>query len=60
MTRIELPQLPEAVQQAVRLIRQAGGRAWVVGGAVRDLMLGLAPDDFDLAIEFLAKPSQGG
>ena len=49
MTRIELPQLPEAVQQAVRLIRQAGGRAWVVGGAVRDLMLGLAPDDFDLA-----------
>lgn len=49
MTRIELPQLPNAVHQAMRLIRAAGGRGWVVGGAVRDLLLGRMPEDFDLA-----------
>lgn len=49
VTRIELPQLPAAVQQALRLIRAAGGRGWVVGGAVRDLLLGHVPEDFDLA-----------
>lgn len=49
VTRIELPQLPEAVQESLRLIRAAGGRAWVVGGAVRDLLRGETPEDFDLA-----------
>lgn len=49
VTRIELPQLPEPVHQALALIRAAGGRGWVVGGAVRDLLLGRMPVDFDLA-----------
>lgn len=53
VTRIELPQLPEAVQQSLRLIRAAGGRAWVVGGAVRDLLRGETPVDFDLASDLL-------
>ena len=58
VTRIELPQLPEAVQQCLRLIRAAGGRGWVVGGAVRDLLRGVATDDFDLASDLV--PEQLG
>jgi len=53
VTRIELPRLPDSVQQSVRLIQAAGGRAWVVGGAVRDLLLGRTPTDFDLASDLV-------
>lgn len=31
--------------------RAAGGRAWLVGGAVRDALLGRAPLDLDVAVE---------
>ncbi|MES2183914.1 MAG: polynucleotide adenylyltransferase PcnB [Pseudomonadota bacterium] len=33
----------------VRTLQQAGYEAYVVGGAVRDLLLGLRPKDFDVA-----------
>ena len=39
-----------------RRLHQAGFKAFVVGGAVRDLMLGIAPKDFDLATD--ATPEQ--
>lgn len=32
-------------------VRFAGGRAWIVGGAVRDAMLGRPPLDLDVAVE---------
>lgn len=32
-------------------VRLAGGRAWIVGGAVRDALLGRTPLDFDVAVE---------
>jgi hypothetical protein len=45
--------IPEPLRRAVREIAErlsaAGARAWVVGGAVRDLALGLVPKDADLA-----------
>jgi poly(A) polymerase len=41
-------------RNAVRVtetLQQAGFRAFVVGGAVRDLLLGIAPKDFDVATD---------
>ena len=37
-------------------LQQAGHRAFIVGGAVRDLLLGIAPKDFDVATD--ATPEQ--
>lgn len=49
VTRIELPQMPQPVRDCLQRLRDAGGRGWIVGGAVRDLLQGVDPDDFDLA-----------
>ncbi|CAM2194292.1 poly(A) polymerase I [Paraburkholderia kururiensis] len=46
-------------RNAVRVtegLQQAGFRAFIVGGAVRDLLLGIAPKDFDVATD--ATPDQ--
>jgi poly(A) polymerase len=37
-------------------LREAGFSAYVVGGAVRDLLLGITPEDFDIATD--ARPEQ--
>ena len=42
--------------QVVRTLQQAGFEAYIVGGAVRDLLLGLRPKDFDVATN--ATPEQ--
>lgn len=42
--------LGHALDQVCRLVRKAGGRAWVVGGAVRDAVLGLPVNDLDLEV----------
>ncbi len=34
---------------AIRKIQQSGGEAYIVGGALRDILLGRAPKDFDIA-----------
>jgi poly(A) polymerase len=51
------PQLvdPRALD-VVRTLKQAGFEAFIVGGAVRDLLLGLRPKDFDVATS--ATPEQ--
>ena len=41
---------PDAVKIARRL-RASGHKAYIVGGAVRDLMLGKHPKDFDIATD---------
>ena len=38
----------EAVRAVAELVRREGGRALLVGGCVRDSLLGLKPSDFDL------------
>ncbi|PIZ22343.1 MAG: polynucleotide adenylyltransferase PcnB [Comamonadaceae bacterium CG_4_9_14_0_8_um_filter_57_21] len=43
-------------KNVVRTLKNAGFEAYIVGGAVRDLMLGLAPKDFDVATN--ATPEQ--
>lgn len=41
--------LPAHVKGILETLRKAGHEAYLVGGCVRDLWLGLAPKDFDLA-----------
>ncbi len=49
-------QLSSAAQQVIRRLQEAGFKAFVVGGAVRDLLLGIEPKDFDVATD--ATPEQ--
>src|SRR5574337_125024 len=46
----------ERARNVVATLRQAGYEAYIVGGAVRDLLLGLKPKDFDVATN--ATPEQ--
>jgi tRNA nucleotidyltransferase (CCA-adding enzyme) len=41
--------IPDDVLQILRRLREAGHAAFVVGGSVRDLLLGRPPGDFDVA-----------
>jgi len=43
-------EVPEGVAACGRALGQAGGRVFVVGGAVRDAMLGRAVKDYDLEV----------
>ncbi|MHB8726885.1 MAG: polynucleotide adenylyltransferase PcnB [Casimicrobiaceae bacterium] len=49
-------QLSSAAQNVTRKLQEAGFKAFIVGGAVRDLLLGIEPKDFDLATN--ATPEQ--
>ena len=46
----------ERAVNVVRILQNAGHEAYIVGGAVRDLLLGLRPKDFDVATN--ATPEQ--
>ena len=46
----------ERAANVVRTLKEAGFDAYIVGGAVRDLLLGLKPKDFDVATS--ATPEQ--
>lgn len=48
--------LPKALKTICEMFRQHGFACYLVGGAVRDLALGLPPKDFDLATD--ATPEQ--
>ncbi len=63
--RVEIPASVHGINPAlvderavnvVRSLQQAGFEAYIVGGAVRDLLLGLEPKDFDVATN--ATPEQ--
>ncbi len=47
--QIDVAQLPNSALTVVRTLQQAGFEAYIVGGAVRDLLLGFKPKDFDVA-----------
>lgn len=49
-------QLSHGARTVVRKLQDEGFKAYIVGGAVRDLLLGIAPKDFDLATD--ATPEQ--
>lgn len=41
--------IPNYVKKAMNLLIEAGFQAYIVGGAVRDILLGVVPHDYDLA-----------
>ena len=45
---------PEKVMVLARVIQEAGGRALLVGGCVRDELMGNEPKDWDLEVYQLA------
>ena len=53
--RISEDMLSFAAEKVVRRLHNEGFEAYVVGGAVRDLLLGIEPKDFDVATNGLAK-----
>src|SRR3954447_10772009 len=48
--------LTPAAAKVCTVLREAGFSAYVVGGAVRDLLLGIVPKDFDIATD--ARPEE--
>lgn len=42
--------LPKDINSIITKIAEAGGGVWIVGGAVRDALLGLEDEDIDLAV----------
>lgn len=44
-----IPALPDGVRKILDVFARAGVEAWLVGGCVRDSLLGCAPQDFDIA-----------
>ncbi|HZC80988.1 MAG TPA: hypothetical protein VE222_04595, partial [Nitrospiraceae bacterium] len=51
--RIDDPSLTQLLRHIEPLIRAAGGRTWLVGGCLRDLVLGQQPHELDLEISGL-------
>src|SRR6185295_11349469 len=49
-------QLSRGAIEVTRRLQEAGFKAFIVGGAVRDLLLGIEPKDFDVATD--ARPEQ--
>ena len=49
-------QLSRGAQDVTRRLQDAGFKAYIVGGAVRDLLFGIEPKDFDIATD--ARPEQ--
>lgn len=48
--------LPNNVINIIDTLENAGFEAWCVGGCVRDMLLGVTPDDFDITTS--ARPNQ--
>ncbi len=46
---LSLSQVNFAAEKVVKRLQQDGFEAYIVGGAVRDLLLGMEPKDFDIA-----------
>ncbi|MDR2240306.1 MAG: polynucleotide adenylyltransferase PcnB [Zoogloeaceae bacterium] len=43
--------IPPGARQTIARLQESGHAAYVVGGAVRDLLAGIAPKDFDIATD---------
>ncbi|KKR06333.1 MAG: Polynucleotide adenylyltransferase/metal dependent phosphohydrolase [candidate division WS6 bacterium GW2011_GWF2_39_15] len=48
--------IPDYVQKVARMLIKEGFKCYLVGGALRDVVLDIEPDDYDLATD--AKPEQ--
>ncbi len=45
--------IPEYVQTVARILLKEGHKCYLVGGALRDIVMGIQPDDYDLASDAL-------
>jgi tRNA nucleotidyltransferase (CCA-adding enzyme) len=54
--RVDLAAVPPDVHALCERLRGKGKRAWIVGGCVRDLLLGRAANDWDVATD--ARPKE--
>lgn len=45
--------VPDYVQKVARMLAKEGYQCYLVGGAVRDIVMGIEPDDWDLATDAL-------
>jgi tRNA nucleotidyltransferase (CCA-adding enzyme) len=50
MASLNTRELPESLLFVCQHIASGGGKAWLVGGCVRDLLLGIRPKDFDIEV----------
>src|SRR6185295_6467621 len=50
-SRKRMSQIKEFAERIVRSLRDAGHQAYLVGGCVRDLVLGIEPADYDVATD---------
>jgi putative nucleotidyltransferase with HDIG domain len=58
LVRLSSAQVPEPILDVLRTLQEAGYRAYVVGGAVRELLLGEKPAPFDWDIGTSATPEE--
>ena len=56
---IDAGAIPPDVLGICRRLREAGHAAFIVGGSVRDLLIGRAPGDFDVATSALPEATMG-
>jgi tRNA nucleotidyltransferase (CCA-adding enzyme) len=56
--QLDPKQIPREVQELCRQLADKGYRAWVVGGCLRDLLLGRTAADWDLATDALPEQVQ--
>jgi len=51
--------IPGDVRDVLRILSQNGYKAYLVGGCVRDILLGLEPEDYDVATDALPETVMG-
>lgn len=51
LSKFDLSRVPENVRSVASAIGRASGRAFLVGGPVRDLLMGVEPADWDVATD---------
>lgn len=54
-----LPQLPERITGVLAAVEEGGGQGYIVGGALRDLMRGRAPEEWDIVATLTQKKLVG-
>ena len=47
--------LPEPIKKALQMLEKAGYEGYIVGGCVRDFLMGKSPDDYDVTTSALPK-----
>ena len=50
--------LPENISRALEMLESAGYEAWVVGGCVRDSLMGITPHDYDITTSALPEETE--